>query len=234
MATIAVGLLAWYYLRDDPAAHPGVNEAERAHIAAKAEGAAPAEVAPQRIAPRSMIGLLVGRMSWAMINFGLLTWGPSYLAQARGFDLKQMGYGTFVIFMAGMAGSLFAGFLADWLFARGWTRAVVYRGMLGLSGFAIFVTFVALPQVAHPVGAVALLSVTLFFVYWGSLYIEPPAAARTARQGGPPRGHHELRRQLERDRGADHHGPHPAGHRRLSGRADVLRRLRAALRSERC
>ena len=174
LATIAVGLLAWYYLRDDPAAHPGVNEAERAHIAAKTEGAAPAEVAPKRIAPRSLFGLLVGRMSWAMINFGLLTWGPSYLAQARGFDLKQMGYATFVIFLAGMAGSLFAGFLADWLFARGWTRAVVYRAMLGLSGFAIFATFVALPQVTDPVGAVALLSVTLFFVYWGSLYWSLP------------------------------------------------------------
>jgi ACS family D-galactonate transporter-like MFS transporter len=174
LATIAVGLLAWYYLRDDPAAHPGVNEAERVHIMARAEGAAPAEVAPERIAPRSLFGLLVGRMSWAMINFGLLTWGPSYLAQARGFDLKQMGYATFVIFMAGMAGSLFAGFLADWLFARGWTRAVVYRAMLGLSGFAIFATFVALPQVADPIGAVALLSVTLFFVYWGSLYWSLP------------------------------------------------------------
>jgi ACS family D-galactonate transporter-like MFS transporter len=174
LATIAVGALAWYYLRDDPAAHPGVNEAERAHIAAAAAGAAPVEVAPPRISGRSMAGLLVGRMSWAMINFGLLTWGPSYLAQARGFDLKQMGSATFVIFMAGMAGSLFAGFLADWLFARGWTRAVVYRGMLGLSGLAIFATFVALPQVADPVGAVALLSVTLFFVYWGSLYWSLP------------------------------------------------------------
>ena len=38
LATIAVGLLAWRYLRDDPAAHPGVNAAELAHIAARGRG----------------------------------------------------------------------------------------------------------------------------------------------------------------------------------------------------
>lgn len=171
LATLGLGVVAWLVLRDDPARHPGVNEAERAHIAAAA-GAT--REAPPRIAVRSMVGLLLGRMSWAMINFGLLTWGPSYLAQGRGFDLKQMGSATFVIFLSGMAGSLFAGFAADALFARGWSRTVVYKGMLGLSGLAVFLAFVALPAVADPVGAVAILSVTLFFLYWGSLYWSLP------------------------------------------------------------
>jgi len=175
LATVAVGILAWFYLRDDPAGHPGVNEAERVHIAAGGGASAGhAEGEPHRIVPRSMVGLLLGRMSWAMINFGLLTWGPSYLSQARGFDLKQMGSATFVIFLCGMAGSIFAGVTADWLFARGHERASIYKGMLGLSGLAIFGTFVALPYVADPVGAVALLSATLFFVYWGSLYWSLP------------------------------------------------------------
>ena len=175
IATIAVGILAWFYLRDEPSQHPGVNAEERALIAARDEDApGGSDEAPHRIVPLSMIGLLLGRMSWAMINFGLLTWGPSYLAQARGFDLKQMGSATFVIFLCGMAGSLFAGICADWLFARGHDRAFIYKTMLGLSGVAIFGTFVALPHVADPVGAVALLSLTLFFVYWGSLYWSLP------------------------------------------------------------
>ncbi|GJD52756.1 D-galactonate transporter [Methylobacterium crusticola] len=176
LATIALGYLAWRTLRDDPARHPGVNPAELARIrGAAAGGAAPAaETAPDRITARSMTGLLVGRMSWAMINFGLLTWGPSYLAQARGFDLKQMGYATFVIFLCGMAGSLFAGFSADWLFARGLSRGRIYKGMLGASGLAVAAAFLALPQVADPVAAVAILSATLFFLYWGSLYWSLP------------------------------------------------------------
>jgi MFS transporter, ACS family, D-galactonate transporter len=177
LATIFLGLIAWRYLRDDPATHPGVNAAELAHITDRPQTTdeTVAVEAPPRIVPRSMTGLLVGRMSWAMINFGLLTWGPSYLAQARGFDLKQMGYATFVIFLCGMAGSLFAGFTADGLLARGWHRGVVYKGMLGFSGLATLCAFVALPNVADPAGAVAILSATLFFLYWGSLYWSLPA-----------------------------------------------------------
>ena len=85
-----------------------------------------------------------------------------------------MGYATFVIFLCGMAGSLFAGFTADALLARGWVRSKVYKGMLGLSGLATLAAFLALPYVSNPVGAVAILSATLFFLYWGSLYWSLP------------------------------------------------------------
>jgi MFS transporter, ACS family, D-galactonate transporter len=176
LATMGLGLVAWRYLRDDPATHPGVNRAELARITGidDPRGPAPVIEAPPRIAPRSMTGLLVGRLSWAMINFGLLTWGPSYLAQARGFDLKQMGYSTFIIFLCGMAGSLFAGFTADALLQRGLPRRVIYQGMLGLSGLAVLGGFVLLPYVMDPVAAIAVLSATLFFLYWGSLYWSLP------------------------------------------------------------
>ena len=171
--TLVLGLFAWLYLRDDPVAHPGVNAAELAAIRGPLVRGQPVE-APDRIVGRSLAGLLVGRMSWGMINFGLLTWGPSYLAQARGFDLKQMGYATFVIFLCGMAGSLVAGFAADWLLSFGWRRSVVYKSMLGFSGLATMASFLALPTVSDPVFAVTILSATLFFLYWGSLYWSLP------------------------------------------------------------
>jgi ACS family D-galactonate transporter-like MFS transporter len=114
-------------------------------------------------------------MSWAMINFGLLTWGPSYLAQARGFDLKQMGGATFIIFFAGMLGSLASGFLVDKLQDRGMPRAVVYKSTLGVTGLGVMLAFLALSQVADRIAAVALLSVTLFLLYFGSLYWSLPA-----------------------------------------------------------
>lgn len=177
VATVAIGCVAWRYLRDDPAAHPGVNSAELAHIRGEGFTARPAEVAvsSDRIAPRSLAGLLVGRLSWAMINFGLLTWGPSYLVQARHFDLRQIGYSTFVIFLCGMAGSLFAGFAADGLISRGFDRAWVYKLMLSVSGLATLSSFIVLPQVSDPIAATGVLSATLFFLYWGSLYWSLPA-----------------------------------------------------------
>jgi ACS family D-galactonate transporter-like MFS transporter len=176
LATMALGALAWWYLRDDPAGHPGVNEAELAAIRAQAASAQPAAATSIRgISAQSLAAILVGRMSWAMINFGLLTWGPSYLAQARGFDLKQMGGATFVIFLAGMFGSLASGFLVDRLQDRGVRRAVVYKSTLGITGIAVMLSFLALPEVADPIAAVALLSATLFFLYFGSLYWSLPA-----------------------------------------------------------
>ena len=175
LVTLGLGLFAWRYLRNDPATHPGVNAAELDRITHRpGAGAASVVDAPPRIVPRSMIGLLVGRMGWAMINFGLLTWGPSYLAKARGLDLEQMGYATFVIFLCGMAGSLTAGFLADTLLTRGISRSVVYKPLLGFSGLATLASFLILQLIADPAGAVAVLSGTLFFLYWGSLYWSLP------------------------------------------------------------
>ncbi|POR46987.1 MFS transporter [Bosea psychrotolerans] len=176
VATILLGYLAWWYLRDAPAEHPGVDARELALIEASAASAASAEAAaPKQISPRSLSAILLGRMSWAMINFGLLTWGPSYLAQARGFDLKQMGGATFVIFLSGMFGSLLSGFLVDKLQEKGLRRSVTYKLALGFSGLGVMLSFLALPEVADPVMAVALLSVTLFLLYFGSLYWSLPA-----------------------------------------------------------
>ncbi|SFJ86558.1 MFS transporter, ACS family, D-galactonate transporter [Bosea sp. OK403] len=176
VATILLGYLAWGYLRDNPAEHPGVDARELALIEASAANATSAEAAaPKQISPRSLSAILLGRMSWAMINFGLLTWGPSYLAQARGFDLKQMGGATFVIFLSGMFGSLLSGFLVDKLQEKGLRRSVTYKIALGFSGLGVMASFLALPEVADPVMAVALLSVTLFLLYFGSLYWSLPA-----------------------------------------------------------
>lgn len=175
VVTILLGYVAWIYLRNHPADHAGVNAAERTLISDETARALPNGIEViEPINPRSIAGLLIGRMAWAMINFGLLTWGPSYLAQARGLDLKQMGFATFVIFLAGMFGSLFAGMVADDLISRGFARRTVYRWMLGFSGIATLISFLALPQVSDPIVAVAILSSTLFFLYWGSLYWSLP------------------------------------------------------------
>lgn len=176
LITILLGWLAWRYLRDNPATHPRVNAAELDIIKevgeVKQEGA---EHEPSQILRRSLISLVTGRIGWATINFGLLTWGPSYLAQARGFNLKEMGGATFVIFLAGMFGSIASGFIADKFLAAGFRRSIVYKVLLGITGLGVAVTFIALPHVSNPIIAVMLLSVTLFLLYFGSLYWSLPA-----------------------------------------------------------
>jgi ACS family D-galactonate transporter-like MFS transporter len=188
IATLAMAWLAWRYLRDDPAIHPGVNAAELARInegrSTSVAQAAKAGVQGLGIARRSLVGILLGRASWAMVFFGLLTWGPSYLAQARGFDIKGIGAATFVIFLCGAAGSLVGGFLCDLLVRKGVRRGLAAKGLLSCSGLVALLAFLLLPQLTDPYAAVALLSLTAFFLMWGSLYWSFPALlAAPARVG---------------------------------------------------
>lgn len=176
LVTILLGWLAWRYLRDNPSTHPGINATEMDIINEVGQPKSEAtESEPTEILRRSIVSLVAGRAGWAMINFGLLTWGPSYLAQARNFNLKEMGGATFVIFLAGMLGSLASGFVADKLVAAGFKRSVVYKLLLGITGLGVAATFIALPHVSSPVAAVALLSATLFLLYFGSLYWSLPS-----------------------------------------------------------
>lgn len=188
IATLAMAWLAWRYLRDDPAIHPGVNAAELARINegrnTSVAQAAKAGAQGLGIARRSLAGILLGRASWAMVFFGLLTWGPSYLAQARGFDIKGIGAATFVIFLCGAAGSLVGGFLCDLLVRKGVRRGLAAKGLLSCSGLVALLAFLLLPQATDPYAAVALLSLTAFFLMWGSLYWSFPALlAAPARVG---------------------------------------------------
>ncbi|MCJ7957647.1 MAG: MFS transporter [Pseudomonas sp.] len=188
VATLVLAWVAHRYLRDDPASHPQVNAAELEKInAGRATAAAQAARLPVKgvgIARRSLCGLLIGRASWAMVYFGLLTWGPSYLAQARGFDIKGIGAATFVIFVCGALGSLTGGFLCDSLIRRGVRRGMAVKGLLAFSGVIALGAFLLLPTLSQPLGAVALLCVTAFFLMWGSLYWSFPALlAAPARVG---------------------------------------------------
>ena len=232
LVTIACGWLAWRYLRDDPAKHPGVNAAELEHI----HGGVPRPASAANVTDnepafpvRPAIAMCVGRMSWAMIFFGLLTWGPSYLTQARGLSLQQIGTSTFFIFLCGALGSLTGGFLCDALCGRGLARGKVVKGMVTFSGLTTLAVFATLPTITSAVAAVAVLCAAAFFLMWGSLYWSLPSLARESAACRPARRVHELRGQHRRDFDSADHRLHPAAHRLVRRRPAVLRRLRARL-----
>ncbi|MFL9886910.1 MFS transporter [Paraburkholderia agricolaris] len=187
LATIACGWLAWHYLRDNPALHPGVNAAELEHIrerGAPLASAAAISVPEAKPSTRSTVAMCIGRMSWAMIFFGLLTWGPSYLTQARGLSLQQIGTSTFFIFLCGALGSLAGGFLCDALCHRGLARGRVVKGMIIVSGLATLAVLAALPSISSAFEAVAVLCLAAFFLMWGSLYWSLPSLLATPQRVG--------------------------------------------------
>ena len=179
IATIVLSWIAWRYLRDQPHLHPAANQAERDHIQqvdvnVPDDDAKSAQGGRFGLPARSLAAILIGRAAWAMMFFGLLTWGPNYLSQARGFDLIAIGNATFFIFMSGVAGSLCGGFLMDALVKAGYSQGKVLKGLLLISGAIALVAFISLPGLANAVMAVAVLSLAAFFLMWGSLYWSLP------------------------------------------------------------
>lgn len=192
VATVLLSWLAWYYLRDTPRSHPAISASELAHIEQPNAGALSAAPQPVTaaaqgrfgVARRTLAAILSGRAAWAMMFFGLLTWGPNYLAQGRGLDLIALGNATFFIFMAGVAGSLCGGFLMDALVKAGYRQFSVLKTLLLSSGAIVLIAFASLPFLSNAAVAIAVLSVAAFFLMWGSLYWSLPPLLVTKEKVG--------------------------------------------------
>ncbi|MDQ4213518.1 MFS transporter [Microbacterium capsulatum] len=182
VATVVLGLFIWWYVRDNPRAHKAVNDAEAEYIeTSHREEEALTGPVPTR---RGLAQYLRFRSFWAMcfgwlgfngVFYGLLTWGPLYLAQAKHFDLKTVGWSTFVIFGAGFVGEILGGTIADKLRSRGFGANLVMRSMLGFAAVVVTLGLVGVTLVGDPITAVILLSVVLFFLRWVGLFWAVPA-----------------------------------------------------------
>ncbi len=184
LGTALFGFLAWWYIRDTPSQHSRTNAAEVAYIAqshAEEDERAAKASAPGR---RGLLPYLRFRSFWAMclgwfgfngVFYGLLTWGPLYLSEAKGFALAGVGWGTFAIFGSGFVGELLGGYLADTWRARGASANVVMRTLLGFSSLVVVAGLIGVILVDDPISAVLLLSVVLFFLRWVGLFWSIPA-----------------------------------------------------------
>lgn len=181
VATVAVGLLAAWYIRNTPAEHPGVNAAEAAYVqrAHAEEDARNPQDTRTGLRPylrhRSFWAMCLGWMGFNGVFYGLLTWGPLYLSETKGFDIKAIGWSTLVIFGSGFVGELTGGWLADRWRAAGAGTNRVMRTLMGVSGTAVVAGLLGVVLVPDPVTAVALLSAVLFFLRWAGLYWSLPS-----------------------------------------------------------
>ena len=121
-----VWLALWVALFRTPAEHPWITDAERAHIL---DGAAPGGVPGPAWRP-GWLHLLTYRQTWAVVMGRFITdpiwwlyifWLPSYLQEARGFSLQQVGQSAWLPFLAGGVGALTGGYASGALISRGWS-----------------------------------------------------------------------------------------------------------------
>lgn len=91
---------------------------------------------------RQWMNLLTLREVWGLVGAKFLTdaawffyiaWLPKYLYDARGFDVKQVGYYAWVPYFASGVGSLTGGWFSSWLIRRGRSVDVARKLALGLS-----------------------------------------------------------------------------------------------------
>jgi sugar phosphate permease len=129
----------WYY-RDTPDEHPGVNEGEREQIHGSFGGRRAA-----RSGPVPWKAILHSRTLWYLCAmyfcYGYclnvyLTWFPTYLREHRGMNLMQMGLYASLPLLAGMFGDLAGGWLSDEWFKRT-GNVVAARRAVASSGFAL-------------------------------------------------------------------------------------------------
>lgn len=118
----------WFALRfrDDPAGHPGVNEAELALIRKDDEppsatdpapktGATPWRGMARNVALRWLCGQQICRAAGYMF---FASWFPTFLQETRGLSIAASGGLQSLVFLATFLGSLGGGWLTDRIWAR--------------------------------------------------------------------------------------------------------------------
>jgi ACS family D-galactonate transporter-like MFS transporter len=157
-----------------------VNAAELAHIESDeaavkttTNGALPRIVDYGR--SRSFWAMMFGRLGWATIWWGIISWTPSYLSSALGFDLAGLGWGTFFVYGAGVLGQIVAGFVVDRWRARTTRYNLVMKTVFGVSGVGTAVSIFAILPVTDGFVALCLLATAVFFINFGGLYWAIPA-----------------------------------------------------------
>jgi MFS transporter, ACS family, D-galactonate transporter len=181
VGTMLCGLVAWYYIRNEPRQHPSVNEAEARYL----EQAHAVEDAAMPTAPggswisyfrfRSVWCMCLGWMFFNTTFYGLLTWMPTYLFKVHGFDIKLLGSASFIIFFAGFVGELVGGWIGDAWRSRGGTPNLVFRTLFGIAAVMTTVSIFLVAYVTNAVAVVVLLSTTLFFLRWCGMYWAIPS-----------------------------------------------------------
>jgi MFS transporter, ACS family, hexuronate transporter len=103
-----------------------------------------------------------------------LFWVPKYLYDARGFDVKKVGYFAWIPYAAAGVGCLVGGWFSGWLIRRGYSLNWSRKLALGLS--AAVMPSVALVNYVPVELAIALLSLVFFGQQsWSTLVMVLPA-----------------------------------------------------------
>jgi ACS family hexuronate transporter-like MFS transporter len=154
----------WYAGYRSPLDHPGLGDAERAHILA---GRAP-RVSDGDGGPMGWRAVLVTRDFWSIAIPRFLAdpaWQtfsffiPLYLVESKGMDLKSMAAFAWLPFLAADAGSLIGGYYAPWVMRRFGASLITSRKIVVSTGALLMIGPACIGLTVSPAAAIALFCV---------------------------------------------------------------------------
>ena len=171
LGVVSLGWTALWLLafQDRPELHSRVTPSELAEI--RGDGKPSMPVAgrdrvrtPWRPILRAMAPVTFVDFCYAWSLWVFLTWLPSYLTEARGFSLKQMGLVAALPLLAGVVGDTLGGVVSDAIYRRTGRLVLARRAPLivGLLGALAFMVPAA--TTGNAVAAVCGLSLAFFFL----------------------------------------------------------------------
>lgn len=168
----------WFQIIRDPQSHPLVNQAELDYIQT---GGGLAKIGEKRskiqwvhikalMSNRLMLGVYLAQFCINTITWFFLTWFPTYLIEAKGMSILQVGIAASIPGIAGFCGGLIGGYWSDWLMRRGNTLTFARKTpiILGLicSSSIILANYVTSEVIVIFVLAVAFFSKGLGSLGW--------------------------------------------------------------------
>jgi ACS family hexuronate transporter-like MFS transporter len=160
-------LTLWWLFYDTPERHRAISREELAFIT-ESRSPAPARRVTWRqlLRHRQVWAIVVCRFVTDPVWWLYITWLPLYLANVRGFSLKDIGMFAWVPFVAADAGSLLGGWASGHLMAQGYS-ANVSRKVVMLAGAFLMLAGIPAALATSAGAALACIGVVTFgFQAW--------------------------------------------------------------------
>ncbi len=195
IATGALGVIwavFWVIIYRDPERHPSVTPEQLAALrAGRSTKMADMPKVPwsSLFRYRTIWGMMIGFFCLNFVIYFFITWFPTYLVDARGFSLKQLGTLGLLPGLASIPCGWLGGFTSDWLYRRGWSltaarKTCLVGGMLMSSIITLSVfapnVYVALLCFAIAYGSLAFTAASI----WSLPGDVAPTPAHVASIGG--------------------------------------------------
>ncbi|MFB6836989.1 MFS transporter [Streptomyces sp. NPDC056361] len=159
-------LVWWWMFRDRPTEHPGVSVAELRHIRRTEPDPPSADTVEARgpdwrvlLRSRAVWGTIVAVVAQSYVIYFFITWFPSYLVDARGFTLLELGFFGMIPGLAAIGGNWLGGWASDALVKRGRTLTFA-RKSCAAGGLLVSASMGAAAVVPGAGAALALLSLS--------------------------------------------------------------------------